>query len=81
MQRLPMHLSPRCKARSKRTGKPCGSPAVIGYEVCRMHAAGGGPPEGNRNASKHGAFGAEVLRAREFIETIARIASGCRISS
>jgi hypothetical protein len=27
----------RCKAKSKRTGLPCRSPAVNGYRVCRIH--------------------------------------------
>jgi hypothetical protein len=36
------HAAPRCKARSKRTGQPCRSPAVRGWKVCRMHGARGG---------------------------------------
>jgi hypothetical protein len=31
----------RCKAHSKRTGEPCKNPAVIGFDVCRMHGAHG----------------------------------------
>ena len=34
---LPMHLANRCTARSKRSGKPCRSPAVGCHRVCRMH--------------------------------------------
>jgi len=49
------HDAPRCKAKSKRTGLRCRSPAVNGYRVCRMHGAGGGAPEGKRNGSfRHG---------------------------
>jgi hypothetical protein len=44
----------RCRARSKRSGLQCRSPAVKGHSVCRMHGAGGGAPKGNRNALKHG---------------------------
>lgn len=55
----PMHarfLSPRCKARSKRSGEPCKAPAVNGWDVCRMHGAKGGAPDGERNGSyRHGA--------------------------
>jgi hypothetical protein len=45
----PMHASPRCTAHSRRTGLPCGAPAVTGWSVCRMHGAGGGAPTGKRN--------------------------------
>lgn len=55
----PMHarfLSPRCNARSKRSGKPCKAPAVNGWKVCRMHGAKGGAPDGKLNGSyRHGA--------------------------
>ena len=44
------HDAPRCKAKSKRTGKPCRSPAVRSYRVCRMHGARGGAPEGKGTA-------------------------------
>jgi len=51
---LPMHQASRCRAKSKRSGKPCRSPAVRGSSVCRMHGAGGGAPRGNRNALSMG---------------------------
>lgn len=35
-----MRLGKQCTAKSKRTGKRCRSPAVTGYNVCRMHGAG-----------------------------------------
>ncbi len=51
----PMHAARRCKARSKRTGLPCKSPAKTGWTVCRMHGAGGGAPLGTRNGNyRHG---------------------------
>jgi glucans biosynthesis protein len=34
---MAMHLSPRCNARSKRTGKPCQAPAVRSKARCRIH--------------------------------------------
>ena len=47
---FPMH-----RAKSKRTGKLCRSPAVRGWKVCRMHGAGGGAPKGTRNGNyRHG---------------------------
>lgn len=52
---LPMHLSLRCKAKSKRSGKQCRSPAVTGKKVCRMHGARAGAPKGKANgAYRHG---------------------------
>ena len=36
---LDMRRASRCRATSKRSGKRCRSPAVRGYEVCRMHGA------------------------------------------
>ena len=71
---LHMHQALRCRARSKRSGKPCRSPAVKGHSVCRMHGAGGGGPEGNRNALKHGTFTAETLAMKREISALARMA-------
>lgn len=51
----------RCRAKSKRSGKPCQAPAVKGWAVCRMHGARGGAPKGSRNALKHGHYTAEAL--------------------
>ena len=49
------HNAPRCKATSKRTGRPCRAPAVRGWGVCRMHGAGGGGPSGRANGNyRHG---------------------------
>ena len=45
------HDAPRCKAKSKRSGKPCGAPAVRGCRVCRMHGARGGAPTGKDNGN------------------------------
>lgn len=75
----PMHNAPRCRARSKRTGLLCCSPAVRGWRVCRMHGAGGGAPSGVRNGNyRHGndTQASKALRAetmalmRECRETI-----------
>ena len=70
---LPMHLSPRCSARSKRTGKRCRAPAVRGWRVCRFHGAGGGGPMGKRNGNyKHGLFTAEAVKMRRHISALVR---------
>jgi uncharacterized protein YjcR len=71
---LDMRRASRCHAKSKRSGKPCQAPAVRGHEVCRMHGAGGGAPEGNCNALKHGAHTAEARALRREIQTLARMA-------
>jgi uncharacterized protein YjcR len=71
---LHMHQALRCHARSKRSGKPCRSPAVRGYSVCRMHGAGGGAPRGNGNALKHGEYSAETLAVKREIQALARMA-------
>ncbi len=53
----PMHNSPRCTAKSKRSGVCCKNPAVRGWKVCRMHGARGGSPRGPSSPSyKHGRY-------------------------
>ena len=70
---LPMHLSPRCAARSKRTGERCRAPAVSGWKVCRFHGAGGGGPKGKRNGNyKHGRFTAEAVHIRRTVSALVR---------
>ncbi len=55
--------APRCTARSKRTGQGCQAPAVTGWQVCRMHGAGGGHQAGSSHPSwRHG------MRARAWLE-------------
>ena len=71
--KLPMHMSPRCSARSKRTGQRCQAPAVRGWTVCRFHGAGGGGPKGPRNGSyKHGLFTAEAVEFRRTVSALVR---------
>jgi hypothetical protein len=50
-QLLAMHRSKRCRAKSKRSGVGCKSPAVTGWNVCRMHGARGGAPPGAKNGN------------------------------
>src|SRR5437764_12765715 len=69
-QQSPMNQASRCRARSKRSGKPCQAPAVKGWAVCRMHGAGGGAPKGNRNALRHGRFTAEAIAMRQAIRAL-----------
>jgi hypothetical protein len=65
--------SSRCTAHSKRTGLPCGSPAVTGWSVCRMHGAGGGAPPGRRNGNyRHGGRTIETMALRAEIRDLVR---------
>ncbi len=58
------NATPRCIARSKRTGKPCTQPAMRGKRVCHMHGGKGGSPAGPTHPNyKHG------MRSREWVET------------
>ena len=71
--KLPMHMSPRCSARSKRTGQRCQAPAVRDWTVCRFHGARGGGPKGPRNGSyKHGLFTAEAVEFRRTVSALVR---------
>lgn len=58
-----MHLSPRCKAKSKRSKVRCKSPAVNGWEVCRMHGARGGAPQGKPNGNYRGGYYTKEAKA------------------
>ena len=67
----PMHATPRCRARSKRSGLPCRAPAVRGWQVCRMHGARGGAPEGERNGNfRHGARTKETIALWKLIKSM-----------
>ena len=73
----PMHrcnAAPRCRAKSKRTGLPCRSPAVNGHRVCRMHGAGGGAPMGKSNDNfRHGGRTKAATDASGYINALARL--------
>src|SRR6266480_3739424 len=69
--KLPMHLTPRCGART-RSGNSCRAPAMPNGR-CRMH---GGPspgaPKGNKNALKHGLYTAEAITRRREMSGLMR---------
>ncbi len=70
---LPMHLSPRCTATSKRTRERCRASAVKGWTVCRFHGAGGGAPKGKRNGQyRHGRFTQEAIAERRAVSALLR---------
>lgn len=69
------HSAPRCRARSKRTGQPCRAPAVRGWNVCRMHGAGGGAPTGPSNGAwRHGARSQDAMTLRREVSDLIRAA-------
>src|SRR5437763_478635 len=71
---MAMHQSPRCKAKSKRTGQRCRSPAVRGWSVCRMHGARGGAPTGKAHGRyKHGGFTKDIIEALRMVRALAQL--------
>jgi hypothetical protein len=67
------HEAPRCKAKSKRTGKSCGAPAMRGCRVCRMHGARGGAPSGERNGNyRDGTRTKEAIQAVRLVNLLSR---------
>jgi len=78
----PMHSAARCTAKSKRTGKPCKSPAVSGWRVCRMHGASGGAKSGKAHPKyRHGARSAEVVRLRAEVATLLKAVKAENLTS
>ncbi len=72
-QLFPMHLSPRCGARTRK-GTPCLAPAVTGKRRCRMHggAEGSGAPKGNKTALKSGLYTREAFEERRRLRNLRR---------
>jgi hypothetical protein len=71
---LPMHLAPRCGARTRK-GTPCQSPAAGGRKRCRMHggAKGSGAPSGPRNGNyKTGEWTKEAIDQRRYVSDLVR---------
>lgn len=61
--KLPMHLSPRCGAKTRK-GSPCQAGAMRNGR-CRMHGGKStGAPKGNSNALKHGRYTAQAVEWR-----------------
>ena len=75
--KLPMHLSRRCGART-RNGSPCRSAAMANGR-CRMHGGmSPGAPKGNKNAFKHGHYaGGAIATQREIAKLVTRREGSC----
>ena len=73
--RLSMHLSPRCRART-RAGTTCQSPAMPNGR-CRMHGGKApGAPRGNSHALRHGRYTAEAIAERRAFAALLRDMNG-----
>ena len=73
---LPMHLSPRCRAKTRR-GNSCPQPATPKGR-CRMHggAAGSGAPSGPRNGNyRHGLRTQEAMAERKMLRAWVKASS------
>jgi hypothetical protein len=69
-----MRLAPRCSAQAKRTGCRCRAPAVKGWNVCRVHGARGGAPEGKANGNyRHGGRTKRTMASRAAVAALARL--------
>jgi hypothetical protein len=69
---LPVQLSRRCGARTRRGGL-CQSPGMTNGR-CRMHGGKApGAPRGNKNAFKHGRYTAEAIAWRRDVSNQLRL--------
>ncbi|MGO4909813.1 hypothetical protein ACEN2J_15930 [Pseudorhodobacter sp. W20_MBD10_FR17] len=69
------HTAPRCTAKAKATGNRCKSPAKRGWQVCRMHGAGGGAPTGPANGAwVHGDRSQAVEQNRRTLMALVKLA-------
>jgi len=67
--------APRCSATAKTTRQPCKAPAVNGWNVCRMHGAGGGAPKGKANGKwRHGDRSLATTETHRLIAELNRLA-------
>lgn len=68
-----LRRAPRCCATSKRTRRPCQSPAERGKRVCRFHGARAGAPRGAANgAYRHGRYTITALEGRQATTVLLR---------
>ncbi len=72
------NAAPRCSAKSKRTGNRCKAPAKRGWQVCRMHGAGGGAPTGLANGAwVHGNRSQAMEQNRRDLMALVKLARDC----
>ena len=74
MPALPMHLAPKCGAKT-RSGKPC-QQAAMPNGRCRMHGGlSPGAPRGNKNRWVQGQYSAEAIERRRAYALLIRDAA------
>jgi hypothetical protein len=60
--------APKCSATAKSTGKRCRCPSKHGWNVCRLHGAGGGaPPDKAQPNYRHGLRTKDMNELRKLI--------------
>lgn len=70
---LRLRRAPRCTARAKATGQPRRNPSKRGWNVCRMHGAGGGAPPGEAHPNyTHGLRTAEMKALKLLVGRLCR---------
>ena len=63
--------APRCAAMAKSTQQRCKCPSKQGWNVCRLHGAGGGAPRGKAHPNyRHGLRTAEMTELRKLISLL-----------
>jgi glucans biosynthesis protein len=65
----PPHVSKRCGAHARTTGKPCRRWATIGRSRCRLH----GGAKGSGRPATSGKHTAQALRVRHFMHLVRRL--------
>jgi hypothetical protein len=67
--------APRCRATAKSTGQRCQCPSKQGWNVCRLHGAGGGAQSGSAHPNyRHGLRSQELRRIRQLASFLRRAA-------
>ena len=60
--------APRCSATAKRTGQRCKCPSKHGWNVYRLHGAGGGAPSGTGHPNyRHGTRSKTAIALRRLV--------------
>ena len=64
---------PKCKARSRSTGKRCENVAMRAKRVCHLHGGRSpGAPRGNKYALKHGRYRSTVILERKSVRSMTK---------
>ncbi|TDT73629.1 hypothetical protein BDE40_2402 [Litoreibacter halocynthiae] len=65
--------APRCRAMAKSTRQRCKCPSKRGWNVCRLHGAGGGAPSGVAHPNyRHGMRTKQMETARSLVSLLGK---------